>query len=97
MKRIVNTTATADIGYVEKLPFRVPDPETQAYVADRVEQIIERLKADPASDITTLRDEIDERILDLFEIRAGRDTVWRFYETVGRVEAAETEDPGATP
>lgn len=97
MKRIVNTTATADIGYVEKLPFRAPDPDTEAYVGERVEQIIERLKTDPAADITTLRAEIDERILGLFEIRAARDTVWRFYQTVGRVEAADMGDSGTKP
>lgn len=96
MKRIVNTTATADIGYVEKLPFRVPDAETEVYVGERVDQIIELLKADAAANISALRDEIDDRILDLFGIRAARDTVWRFYDTVGRVENAAAEDSEAT-
>ena len=34
MKRIVNTTATADIGYLEKLPYRRPPAEIEAAVAD---------------------------------------------------------------
>lgn len=31
MKKLVNTTATADIGYVEKLPFRRPDSQTESH------------------------------------------------------------------
>lgn len=89
MKRIVNTTATADIGYVEKLPFRRPDTFTQELVTSRVETIVERLKADPDADVGVLRSEIDEAILDLFEIRDSREAVLRYYETVGRAERAE--------
>lgn len=88
MKRIVNTTATAHIGYVEKLPFRHPDADTERYVGERVDRIVELLKADPDADISEIRDEIDERILDLFEIRVSRQVIWDFYETVGRSETA---------
>ena len=44
-----------------------------------------RLKADPQADIQQLRDEVDELIFDLFEIRSSRDEIRRFYRTVGRV------------
>ena len=86
MKRIVNTTATADIGYIEKLPFRAPSAEVESAVGGRVTQIIEQLKADPTADIHPLRSDIDNFIFDLFEIRTARETVRRFYETVGRAE-----------
>ena len=69
MKKIVNTTATADIGYIEKLPYRRPSKKTEVAVVKRVERIVEALKADPDADIASLRAEIDEKIFDLFEIR----------------------------
>lgn len=86
MKRIVNTTATADIGYIEKLPYRHPSPEIEQLVVDRVERIIIALKSDPEAEIASLRAEIDEAIFDLFEIRSTRDEVLRFYENVGLAE-----------
>jgi beta-galactosidase/beta-glucuronidase len=89
MKKIVNTTATADVGYLEKVPYRRPSPELESAVVERVERIVESLKANPAADIQSLRDEIDELIFDLFEIRTARDEIRRFYRTVGRVEAQE--------
>lgn len=97
MKRIVNTTATADVGYVEKLPFRKPPAELQAGVVADVEQIIAALQADPGADIQARRDAIDERIFDLFEIGASRELVRDFYRTVGRAEpvVAEESDPQA--
>lgn len=91
MKKIVNTTATADVGYVEKLPYRRPTPEIEAAVVARVERIVEMLKADPHADIGGLRREIDDLIFDLFEIRASRDEVRRFYETVGRAERGSAQ------
>jgi len=94
MKKIVNTTATAHLGYIEKLPYRRPTTETEQAVIERVEHIIEALKTDPAADIQQLRDEIDDLIFDLFEIRAAREDVRRFYRTVGRVEP--TEDQAAS-
>ena len=92
MKRIVNTTA--DIGYVEKLPYRRPGAELEAAVIERVGQIIEALKADPEADVQAPRAEIDDLIFNLFEIRSSRDEVRRFYRTVGRVEQPE-EDQAA--
>ena len=91
MKRLVNTTATADVGYVEKLPYRRPSVELEAAVAKRAERIVEALKADPDADIQPLRDEIDDLIFDLFEIRASRGEVRRFYRTVGLVEDPEDQ------
>jgi endonuclease V-like protein UPF0215 family len=85
MKKIVNTTATADVGYIEKLPYRKPSKSTEVAVVKRVEQIVEALKADPDADIAGLRAEIDEKIFDLFEIRDSRPEVLRFYESIGRV------------
>ena len=85
MKKIVNTTATADIGYVEKLPYRKPSTRIEDAVVKRVEQIVKALKADPGADISKLRAEIDDRIFDLFEIRESREEVLRFYESIGRV------------
>lgn len=94
MKRIVNTTATAHIGYIEKLPYRHPSDEISARVVERVERIIEMLRADPEADIAELRAAIDDAIFDLFEIRVARDEVRRFYEMVGRAEetGAEVEE-----
>lgn len=89
MKRLVNTTATADIGYVEKLPYRHPPPEIEREVVERVERIVELLKDDPEAGIGDLRAEIDDRIFDLFEIRSSRQVVLDFYAAVGRVEADE--------
>jgi len=86
MKKIVNTTATADVGYVEKLPYRRPPKEVETAVIERVERIVDALEADSDADISALRDEIDELVFDLFEIRSARDEVRRFYRTVGRVE-----------
>jgi hypothetical protein len=86
MKKIVNTTATADVGYVEKLPYRRPGAELEAAVVARVEEIVRALQGDPGAEIQQLRDEIEDLIFDLFEIRSARDEVLRFYRTVGRVE-----------
>lgn len=91
MKKIINTTATAHAGYIEKLPYRRPTPELRKAVTSRVERIIEALKTDPQADIDALRAEIDDQIFDLFEIRAERDTVRHFYDTVGRVEVAPVQ------
>lgn len=91
MKRIVNTTATAHAGYIEKLPYRRPRPEAEQVVVGCVEQIIEALKGDPAAEIQPLRDEIDDHIFDLFEIRSVRDEVRRFYASVGRAEPTDAQ------
>jgi type I restriction-modification system DNA methylase subunit len=84
MKKIVNTTATADIGYIEKLPYRKPTKEIESTVVDRVERITEALKADPDADVTELRAAIDEQIIDLFEVHGSRDEILRFYESIGK-------------
>ena len=86
MKKLVNTTATADVGYVEKLPFRQPPAELDEAVVELVDQIVAALQNDPGADIQPLRDEIDDLIFDLFEIRTSRDEIRRFYRTVGLVE-----------
>ena len=96
MKRIVNTTATAHVGYVEKLPFRRPSPELQAEVVGRVERIVEMLKADPDADVSPLRVEIDSLTFDLFEIGSSRQVVLDYYDAVGRVEAG-ADDEAADP
>lgn len=95
MKKLVNTTATADVGYLEKLPFRQPSDEIESAVVDRVDKIVSSLQADLKSDVGPLRAEIDDLVFDLFEIRTARNEVRRFYETVGRVEA-EPLDQAAT-
>ncbi len=89
MKKLINTTATAHLGYIEKLPYRRPAADVERAVAERVEAIVAALKADTDADIAALRAEIDELIFDLFEIRSSREEVLRFYRTVGRVEANE--------
>src|SRR2546427_6878515 len=60
MKKLVNSTATADVGYVEKLPYRKPPPNLELVVVERVERIVAALRADPAADVRQLRDEIDD-------------------------------------
>jgi hypothetical protein len=57
-----------------------------AAVVQRVDQIIAALQNDPDAEIQPVRNEIDELIFDLFEIRASRDEIRRFYRTVGLVE-----------
>lgn len=84
MKKIVNTTATADVGYVEKLPFRRPGAQLHDAVSSRVAQIVAELKRHADADISTLRNEIDEHIFELFEIGPSRSHVRRFAEDVGR-------------
>lgn len=84
MKKLVNTTATAHVGYIEKLPYRRPKPKTEKAVATRVEKIVEMLKADPDADVSSLRAEIDDQIFDLFEIRDSREEVLRFYDRIGK-------------
>jgi len=96
MKKLVNTTATADVGYVEKLPYRRPGAELELGVVSRVERIVEALRADPDAEIEPLREEVDELIFDLFEIRSARDEIRRFYRTVGRVEAGADDDQAAS-
>lgn len=91
MKKLVNSTATADIGYVEKLPYRRPDGELEGGVVDRVSRIIQALRTDPSADVQPLRDEVDDLIFDLFDIRTSRDLVRHFYRTVGRVETDDGE------
>ncbi len=93
MKKLVNTTATADVGYVEKLPYRRPAPEVEAAVVERIERVVTMLQNDPDADIQPLRAEIDDLIFDLFEIRASREAIRRFHRTVGR---AEPEDQAAS-
>ncbi len=87
MKKVVNTTATADVGYIEKLPYRRPGAELEASIVRCVDQIVAALQANSEADVTALRGEIDDAIFDLFDIRASRDEVRTFYRTVGRVEA----------
>ena len=91
MKRIVNTTATADIGYVEKLPYRRPSAEIETHVVERVERVVAALKADAAADVRQQREEINDAIFDLFDIRSARDVVRRYYRDVGRVERPEED------
>jgi type I restriction-modification system DNA methylase subunit len=86
MKKLVNSTATAHLGYIEKLPYRRPPADLEVAVVERVEAIVAALQADPNAEIQPLRDEIDDLIFDLFEIRTARDEVRRFYRTVGLVE-----------
>lgn len=69
MKKLVNTTATADVGYVEKLPYRRPAAELEANVVERVDRIVAALQVDREADVTVLRQEIDDLIFDLFEVR----------------------------
>lgn len=88
MKRIVNTTATADIGYIEKLPYRRPKQDLEAEAVEQVEAIIASLQADPEADISQRRDRIDELVFDLFGIKSERQTVLDHYRDVGRVEQA---------
>lgn len=87
MKKLINTTATADVGYIEKLPYRRPTTEIEAAVVERVNEIIAALQADSEADVAALRCEIDDAIFDLFEIGPSRDEIRRFYSSVGRVEA----------
>ena len=95
MKRIVNTTATADIGYIEKLPYRRPPKDVEEAVVTRVEQIVDLLKQDPEADVSRLRREIDDQIFDLFEIRESRDDVLRFYESIGKTATGKETDQAA--
>jgi hypothetical protein len=88
LKKIVNTTATADVGYIEKLPYRRPPEDVEAAVVERVERIVAALRTDPAADVSALRDEIDDAIFDLFAVGPSREVVRRFHRTVGRVQAA---------
>jgi len=46
MKKLINATATASPGYVEKLPYRRPPAQLERAVVDRVEAIIAALQAD---------------------------------------------------
>lgn len=85
MKKVVNTTATAHLGYIEKLPYRRPSSETERAVVERVEKIVDSLKLNPGADTARLRDEIDDLIFELFDIRSSRDEIRHFYRTVGRV------------
>lgn len=79
MRKIVNTTATADVGYLEKLPYRRPDERLERAVGEAVERIIEARAADPEAEVESLRDEIDEQIFALFDIRTSRDEVKGLY------------------
>lgn len=54
--------------------------------ADRAAQ-----PANPDAEILQLRDEIDDLLFDLFEIRASREEVRRFYRAVGLVQTAEDQ------
>lgn len=89
MKKIVNTTATADVGYLERLPYRKPSPEVERFVVERVQRAVEMVKSDSRADVSALREEIDEAIFDLFEINTSREVVRRFYRTVGRIETRD--------
>src|SRR5207302_1246086 len=91
MKKVINTTATASLGYVERLPYRRPGQDLEGGVVERVERIIEALENDPGADVEGVRAEIDDLIFDLFEIRASREEIRRFYETVGRAEPSGGE------
>jgi hypothetical protein len=92
MKKIVNTTATAHAGYIEKLPYRRPPAEIEATVVTNVERIVAALKEDPGADIGQFRAEIDAQVFDLFEIRDSRDEVLGFYDSIGRAVSDEPEE-----
>jgi hypothetical protein len=96
MKKLVNTTATAHAGYVEKLPFRRPPEDVQAGVEERVGEIVESLQANPEADVTGLRAEIDDVVFDLFNVRASREEIRRFQHAVGRAEPLATEAQAAS-
>ena len=85
MKKLVNTTATADLGYIERLPYRRPSAELEAAVVTRAESIVQALKADSSADVSAERNEINDLIFDLFDIRMTRAEVEAFYGTVGRI------------
>ena len=52
------------------------------------------MKADADADVQPLRNEIDDLVFDLFEIRSARDEVRRYYRSVGRVEQSnEDQEP----
>jgi hypothetical protein len=89
MKRIVNTTATADVGYVEKLPYRDPPDQLRDDVVERVKTIIQALRSDPAADVSGLRNAINDAIFDLYDIGTARGEVKRFYEAVGRAAPSD--------
>ena len=93
MKRLVNSTATASLGYLEKLPYRRPSADLETEVVERVDAIVTALQADPDADIGRLRSEIDDLIFDLFEIHSSRDEIRRFYNEVGKVVS---DDQAAT-
>jgi hypothetical protein len=88
MKKVVNTTATADVGYLEKLPYRRPPRDLEHRVVERVNHIVGVLKTDPDADIEGARGEIDDLVFDLFEIGSSREEIRGFYGTVGRVEGS---------
>lgn len=56
-------------------------------------RIVEALQADPEADVQASRDEIDDLVFDLFEIRSARAEVRRFYRAVGRAEPAAAGEP----
>jgi hypothetical protein len=85
MKKLVNSTATASLGYIEKLPYRRPPADIESAVVERVDAIVTALQADPDADIGPLGSEIDDLIFDLFDIRNSRDEIRRFYNEVGKV------------
>lgn len=89
LKKIVNSTATAHLGYIEKLPYRRPSRVVEVAVVERVSTIVERLQADPGADVRRLREEIDELVFELFEIRTSREEIRRFARSVGRVRSGQ--------
>ncbi|MBA2536872.1 MAG: hypothetical protein H0V20_05475 [Actinobacteria bacterium] len=94
LKTVVDPSLLGEVEYEE-----LPEPWTwdpvKSYhlrgesVVRRVETIVEALKSDLEADVQSLRDEIDDLIFDLFEIRSARDEIRRFYRSVGHVERAE--------
>ncbi len=82
MRRIINTTATADVGYLERLPFRWPRGEEARLVETQVKAIVTALRDDPAADVDEQRATIDEAIFDLFEIGPSRGLVRRFVASL---------------
>ena len=76
-------------GYIEKLPYRRPPASIESAVVNRVDEIVGRFADDSDADVSKLRDEIDELIFELFEIRASRDEIRRF--STGRSDAPKPQ------
>ncbi len=70
-KGILNTTNCLQIDNIRRLPFKYPPQEAKSVIETLAKQIVENLRKNPGYDYSAEQAQIDELILELYEVPKG--------------------------